>query len=218
MRFWIVGTDTDVGKTTVSAWICYHTKYPYWKPVQTGCNISEESATTTTAFHLEGSDSNTVMRLSGTVAYPESYVFRDPLSPHIASVNEGREVVLSNIQIPYSRNLLIEGAGGLMVPMNDKTLYVDFIKGTGLPVILVARTKLGTINHTCLSVEALRTRNIELLGVVMSGEKNADNARSIEKYASVRILGELGYMKKVNKEHIAASSFPVELRDLLESA
>ena len=241
MKFWIVGTDTDVGKTTVSAWICFHTKCHYWKPVQTGCQITIDNGSKNSIdtkvressvfqalkdyiasdvaadanFHIEGSDSYTVSTLSGTMIHPESYVFRAPLSPHIAGPMDGKEVLTSNIKIPNIDNLLIEAAGGLMVPMNEDTMYVDFIKKTGLPVILVSRPTLGTINHTCLSIEALRRRDIELLGVIISGQKNAENAKSIEQYGNVKILAELDKMPTIDRENISNSPFPDELKNML---
>lgn len=198
MKFWIVGTDTDVGKTTVSAWICLHAKYDYWKPIQTGDYI----------------DSLVIKNISDTKIYPESYRLKNPLSPHLAAKQDGVRIATSDIMIPECKNLLIEAAGGLMVPLNDKEFYIDFIKQTKLPVILVARSSLGTINHTCLSVEALRNRKIELLGVIVNGEKNSENVRAIEKYSDTIVLAELDKVKNIDKTNLYEQKFSQKLKDL----
>ncbi len=200
MKFWIVGTDTDVGKTTVSSWICLHTKYSYWKPIQTGCD----------------SDSLSVRKLSGAAVYPEAYQFKNPFSPHLAAEKEGMTINTSNITIPICENLLIEAAGGLLVPLNKKEFYIDFIKQTKLPVILIARSSLGTINHTCLSVEALKNRKIELLGIIVNGERNTDNVKAIEKYSSVKILDELDIIKNINKTNLYEKKLAQQLKDLFK--
>lgn len=200
MKFWIVGTDTDVGKTTVSSWICLHTKYNYWKPIQAGSD----------------SDSLSVRKLSGATVYPEAYHLKNPISPHLAAEKEGITINTSNITIPICENLLIEAAGGLMVPLNKKELYIDFIKQTKLPVILIARSSLGTINHTCLSVEALKNQKIELLGVIVNGERNTDNVEAIEKYSSVKILAELDMMKNVDKTNFYEKKLPQQLKEIFE--
>jgi dethiobiotin synthetase len=208
MKFWIVGTDTDVGKTTVSAWICLHSKYSYWKPLQTGCNSAA-------LFQDQQSDSCRVKNLSDAVVYPEAYVLKEPLSPYAAAVRENKVISTASIEIPDCDNLVIESAGGLMVPIADNELYVDFIKKTQFPVILVARSGLGTINHTCLSIEALRHRNIELLGVIVNGEKNMDNVDLIKKYTNVKILATLGKISKIEKQSLYEEDFPMELKKLL---
>ncbi|GHU12204.1 ATP-dependent dethiobiotin synthetase BioD [Alphaproteobacteria bacterium] len=211
MQFWIVGTDTDVGKTTVSAWICLHTTCSYWKPVQTGCFVDESTGVSI------NSDSSYVKNLTNTKIHPESYVFRDPLSPHMAAARENTELDPSKIIIPQEKNLLIEAAGGLYVPLTDDMFYIDFIESTKLPVILVARSGLGTINHTCLSVEALRGRNIPLFGVIVNGETNPDNIRAIEKFANVRILAGLHKLEKIETETLRSATFPLTLKCMLES-
>jgi dethiobiotin synthetase len=200
MKFWIVGTDTNVGKTTVSAWICLHTKYSYWKPVQTGGD----------------SDSSSVKKLSSAIIYPESLKLKEPLSPHLAAEKEGVDIITSNIVIPNCKNLVIEAAGGLLVPLNQKEFYIDFIKQTKLPVILVARSSLGTINHACLSVEALKSRKIEMLGVIVNGEKNPDNVKAIEKYSSIKVLAEFDIMKNTDKTTLYERKLPQKLKDLFE--
>lgn len=234
MKFWIVGTDTDVGKTTVSAWICLHTKYCYWKPIQTGSNfeLSDDDCINddeTTSFHALRSssvnitsdfnhismDSSIVKKLSGSNIYPERYVFSAALSPHIAAEMENVEISINEINVPDCENLLIEAAGGLMVPLNKKNMYIDFIKKTNLPVILVAKSSLGTINHTCLSIEALKKRDINLLGVIVNGEKNIENVNSIKKYGNVQILAEIEKVDLVNKDNLFKIPFPQHLREIL---
>src|SRR5690606_6067762 len=147
----ISGIGTDVGKTLVSAILCQKFKYDYWKPVQCG--------------DLENSDSGKVKTLSpDTRIFPEAYSLKEPLSPHHAA--ELESLSISGVDIPESQHLLIEGAGGLMVPINnDLFTFADFAKEYDLPVILVSQNYLGSINHTLLSLELLNQKNINLIGV-----------------------------------------------------
>ncbi|GHT92734.1 hypothetical protein FACS1894122_06950 [Alphaproteobacteria bacterium] len=209
MRFWIVGTDTDVGKTTVSVWICRHITCSYWKPVQTGCIVDEFGASVS-------SDSSYVRSLTDAKIHPESYVFRNPLSPYMAAARENRKIDISKIIIPQDKNLLIEAAGGLYVPLNDDMFYIDFIESTKLPIILVARSGLGTINHTCLSIEALRRRGMPLLGVIVNGEANPDNVQAIEKFAKIMVFAELHKLEKIDGNTLRSTVFPSMLKNMLE--
>lgn len=206
MKFWIVGTDTDIGKTTVSAWICLHTGYSYWKPIQTGYNVTLEYSNT---------DSKTVKKFSNTTIYPELHILKEPLAPYFAAQLENTVISFSKEKIPACKNLLIEAAGGLLVPLNEEKLYIDIIKDSKLPVILVTRSSLGTINHTCLSIEALRTRNIKLLGVIISGQTNTANAHAIEKYGKTEILAQLNKMETVSKANLYNERLPQKLINIL---
>lgn len=202
MKIFITGTDTNVGKTLISSWIALHTGFSYFKPIQTGTR--------------DGSDSFEIQKLSDTKIYPESYAYKEPLSPHLAAKLENDMIDIEKIVLPPSRNLIVEGAGGVLVPINDTYLMVDLIKKLGAPVILVARTTLGTINHTLLSLEALRSRNITVLGVIMNGEQNTQNSNSIELYGRTSVLAELPKLESVSMNTLKSVALPQKLKHILE--
>jgi dethiobiotin synthetase len=202
MQFFLAGTDTNIGKTIVSSWISLHTLYPYWKPIQSGTE--------------EGTDSATVQSLSSSPVYPETYTFQAPLSPHLAARLEGKTISLSDIRPPSSPNLIIEGAGGLLVPLTPEKLIIDLIQSLKLPVLLVARSTLGTINHTCLSLEALRHRNIPILGVILNGPLNPENRKAVEFYGRTEVLAELPFLPEISYDSLKSIPFPTKLATLLE--
>lgn len=186
----ITGTDTGIGKTVFSAGLTGLLDGVYWKPVQSG--LEEET------------DSQTVARLCGLPPdriLPEAWRLAAPLSPHRAAELEGVEVDTGKFLLPETnRPLIIEGAGGLMVPVNRQTLYIDIFARWRAPVVLCSRTGLGTINHTLLSIEALRSRSIALLGVVFVGEEMSDTQRTIAENGKVRVLGRLPYLDPLTSE------------------
>ena len=190
-RFFITGTDTNMGKTLVSALLCAALDAIYWKPIQTGTR--------------EGTDRVTVMRLAGLSrdrTIPEAYRFAPPVSPHLAARRAGMRIELKNIRMPRlaaREKLIVEGAGGALVPINDSQLMTHLMKHLRLPVLLVSRTSLGTINHTLLSIAALRAARLDLRGVIMSGAPNLENRRAIEHYGNVQVIGTLPLMKKMNR-------------------
>ena len=175
----VTGTDTGIGKTLVAAWLTHHWRADYWKPVQTGA--------------AEDSDSATVARLAPAARiHPPAYVFQAPLSPHEAARREQARIELSALNLPdTTAPLVVEGAGGIMVPLNEVALSVDFMAQLGLPVLVVARSGLGTINHTLLTLEALRRRRLPVLGVVMNGQRNPANRQAIEHFGAVPVWAEL---------------------------
>ncbi|MEO5362804.1 MAG: dethiobiotin synthase [Magnetococcus sp. DMHC-8] len=181
--FFVTGTDTGVGKSVVSARLLHHWGASYWKPVQSGAGGGEE---TDTVF---------VRRLSGLPAerfYPSVYTLALPRSPHEAAAREGIEIRLDRLTLPSVRRpLVVEGAGGVLVPLNDRHTMLDLMVQLGLPVILVARTTLGTINHTLLSLAVLRSRGVTVAGVVLNGVFDAENRRAIGHYGQVSILADL---------------------------
>jgi dethiobiotin synthetase len=194
--FFVTGTDTNVGKTVVSAILTAGLRAHYWKPVQSGV--------------IEGTDSNCVAGLTGLPAshfLPETYMLKEPLSPHEAARIDGVSISLTNFKLPERklRPLVVEGAGGVMVPLNDQHLMLDLIKHLALPVVLVARSSLGTINHTLLSLHVLRARSIPVLGVVMNGDRNPANRRAIELYGQTRVLAEIPRLPILNQQSIAQS-------------
>jgi dethiobiotin synthetase len=190
-RFFITGTDTGVGKTVVSALLCAALDAIYWKPIQTGTR--------------EGTDRQTVMqlaRLPHARTIPEAYRFSPPVSPHLAAQRAGVRIELRTIRMPRitpRENLIVEGAGGALVPINETQLMTDLMRHLKLPVLLVARTALGTINHTLLSLAALRSARLPVRGVVMVGKPNLDNRKAIERYGDIQVVGIVPWVKKVDR-------------------
>lgn len=197
----VTGTDTGVGKTVVSACLVCHWAMEYWKPVQTG--LASDPA-----------DTDTVLRLAGVGparAHKSRHELQAPLSPEAAATLENHRIKVADFSLPESRApVLVEGAGGVMVPLGDGALMVDLMRALGLPVVLVARSTLGTINHTLLSLEALRRRGVSVLGVVLCGEVNTPNRNAIERYGDVSILAELPPLSPLTPASIEAtrSLFP----------
>jgi dethiobiotin synthetase len=178
--FVVTGTDTGIGKTVFSAALAGAMGAHYWKPVQSGL--------------LDGADRDTVAQLSGLPAaqiLPEAYRLTEPLSPHRAAELDGVEIDPDKLIVPEMRPLVIEGAGGALVPVTRTVLYADVFAHWGLPVIIVARTALGTINHSLLTIEALRARGVPIHGVAFVGEANPDNEATIAALGQVRRMGRL---------------------------
>jgi dethiobiotin synthetase len=201
MTLLVTGTDTNIGKTIISAWICLHTRMPYWKPIQTGVS--------------EGQDTNIVQTIAGVKTYPETYRFWEPLSPHAAAAHEGITIDPKKIIKPTENPLLIEGAGGVLVPITSDILLIDLIQQWAVPVLIVARSSLGTINHTCLTLEALRNRNIPILGVILNGDSNLGNKQAIETYGNCPVLAEFPFLEKVSPEVLAHMPLPPLLENIL---
>lgn len=202
MKVFITGTDTNIGKTIVSSWICLHTGAEYFKPIQSG--LEEET------------DSEIVARLAGVKVHAECYRLRAPLSPHLSARLDGVAIDMNRLVLPSSANgtgnLVVEGAGGLMVPINEREFMIDVIGHFELPVILVARSSLGTINHTLLSLKALRDRNIKILGVVMSGEPNHENKNAIETYGTVRVIAQIPRLECLTTESLCRVPFSLHTK------
>jgi len=201
MRYFITGTDTDVGKTVACAWAMLHTRARYWKPVQAGLDETDEA--TIRALTRAGDE-----RFIAT-----TYSLPEPLSPHEAAKRAGVVIEMDNFKLPNDDEpLIVEGAGGLMVPLNDKSLVIDLIVQLGLPAILVCRTGLGTVNHSLLSLEALRARNIPVAGVILNGPDVPHNRTAIKTYGKVRIIGHIPPLEPLTRKTLEA--VPLEL-DLL---
>ena len=203
-KIFVTGTDTDVGKTVIAAWLCTHWQADYWKPIQSGTR--------------EGTDSEAVAQLSpSTTIHEESYVFSEFVSPHLAADLEGEKIDITNIAIPKtSKPLLIEGAGGLCVPINDSFLMIDLIAILKVPVLVVARSTLGTINHTCLTIQALREKHIPILGVILNGPFNRSNAQAIEQWGQVPILAECPLFDPLTKESLQSYPLPKMLQEIFD--
>lgn len=188
----VTGTDTDVGKTLVSAWLAQHWAAAYWKPIQSGS--------------AEGVDADSIAKLAPAAEIlPSSYVLQAPLSPHEAARRERVRIDLSALKPPRTaKPLVVEGAGGVMVPLNETALMADLMERLRLPVVVVARTGLGTINHTLMTLEVLRRRRIPILGVVMNGQKNPANRQAIEHFGAVQVLAEIQPLFAVTAAAVAA--------------
>ncbi|ARS28833.1 dethiobiotin synthase [Sphingomonas sp. KC8] len=191
-RFVVTGTDTGIGKTIFAAGLTQALAATYWKPVQAG--LDEET------------DSATVARLAGRPVLPEAHRLIHPLSPHRAAELEGRVIDADALAPPACAGpLVIEGAGGPLVPVNRETLFADIFARWGLPVILCARTGLGTINHSLGSIEALRARGITVHGIAFIGTANEDNEATIAAIGQVRRLGRLPHLDPLTPDTLAAA-------------
>ncbi len=196
----VTGTDTNVGKTLLSALLVAALDGIYWKPIQTGA--------------IEGTDRHTVMQLaeiSEDRTSPEAYMFGPPVSPHLAAEAAGATIRLTNIWRPEpregplpegDRRIIAEGAGGILVPINETETMLDLIRYLHFPVVVAARTVLGTINHTSLTVRVLRSAGVDVVGVVMIGDRNDDNERSIEQYADVPVVGRIPWLDRINRDEL----------------
>ncbi|MGH9594469.1 MAG: ATP-dependent dethiobiotin synthetase BioD, partial [Bryobacteraceae bacterium] len=205
--FFVTGTGTGVGKTVASAALAARTGYRYWKPIQTGPD----------------DDTAEVRRLAGCEVFGQGVRLADPVSPHLAAQRAGIAIDLQNfLGQPNNRarqeglhcrppvpaltgaaggeGWIVEGAGGVLVPINDSETMADLMRLLSLPIVVAARSTLGTINHTLLTLEALRSRSLQIAGVIMIGERNPDNRAAIESYGQVRILGEAPWFDPLTPE------------------
>ena len=190
-RFFVTGTDTGVGKTYVAALLAVGMGCAYWKPVQSGADT----------------DTDWVRRTAGLPAsrlVPEAYRLPEPLSPHEAARRQGVEIDMARLALPDRERLVVEGAGGVMVPLNGDYLMIDLIAALRLPAVIVARSELGTINHTLLTLEQLRRRDCPVLGVVVNGPGNEANCRAIADYGRVDILAAIDRREALSTANIAA--------------
>ena len=183
----VTGTDTEIGKTVFSAGLTAALNATYWKPVQSG--------------QEEETDSQIVTRLSGRPSLPEGYLLQLPASPHLSAEAEGVTIDPDTLDLPQVDGVLVaEGAGGLMVPLNREILYLDLMARWGAPVILCARTQLGTINHTLLSLQALRGAGCNVIGVAFIGEAEDAVEETICQFGKVAHLGRLPMINGLNDE------------------
>ena len=195
--FFVSGTDTNIGKTVVSACLAYKLNGEYWKPIQCGYNNKGET------------DSDVVKRITdGNIkVHQENYLLKNPISPNLAAIKEGISINVKDIKLPKNNlqnNIIVEGAGGLLVPIDNKYFVIDLIKKLSLPLILVSSTKLGTINHTLLSISEIIKKDVDFRGIIFTGEILKDVINTIEEFAkkiyvlkSKKIV--LGCLPKVEK-------------------
>jgi dethiobiotin synthetase len=195
-RIVVAGTDTGIGKTVFAAGLADLLGANYWKPIQAG--LEDET------------DSHTVARLGGLSddhIVPERYRLQTPASPHHAAAIDGVRIEAGSLDVPDTGNrpLVIEGSGGLLVPLDRSTLYIDVLARWRIPVVLCARTALGTINHSLLSIEALRNRKLELLGIAFIGESNPESESVICEIGQVPRLGRLPRLSPLTRFTLRAA-------------
>ncbi|WP_137754432.1 dethiobiotin synthase [Sphingopyxis sp. L1A2A] len=190
MRFVVTGTDTGIGKTIFSAALAGATGAPYWKPIQAGLDDETDSAV--------------VARLANVAILPETYRLNTPASPHIAAEIDGITIDLAALTPPPG-NLIVEGAGGALVPVTRTTLYADLFARWQIPAIVCARTALGTINHSLLTIEALRARGVPIHGIAFLGDAVEDSEAIIAAIGGVRRLGRLPIVDPLTPENLAAA-------------
>ena len=189
-KIFVTGIGTDVGKTVVSAVLTEALEADYWKPIQAG--------------DLDQSDSIKVKDLISnkkTIVHPEGVQLSQPMSPHAAAEIDDVVIKFGNLKLPETENnLIIEGAGGLMVPLNKKDLIVDLIEQLDAEVVLVSQNYLGSINHTVLSLEVLKNRGLKVLGIVFNGNENSETEKYILNYSGLKCLGRVKQYNTIDKE------------------
>jgi len=200
----VTGTDTGVGKTVAAAALMHRFRgvgpLRYWKPIQTGIEIDDDTAT--------------VRRLGACSAeeiFDQGVRLPKPASPHLAAQWAGQRIDLAELRGLVGNDdddttWIVEGAGGVLVPINESQTMADWIAYLALPVLVVARSGLGTINHTLLTLEALQARSLRVVGVMMIGEPNADNRASIERYGHVPVVGEMPFLTPLDPGLLGAWS------------
>jgi len=197
----VTGIGTGIGKTVVSAVLTEKLKADYWKPVQSG--------------DLDSSDTLKVKCLVSnliTAFHPETYGLTQPYSPHKSARIDGIEIDEAEFSIPQTNNLLvIEGAGGLMVPLNDHFLMIDLIKKFGSEVVLVSQNYLGSINHTLLSISALKQYDIKIKGIIFNGKNDPDSESYILQYTGIKLLGHLPEFEGVDKQAVIDAGKHIDL-------
>jgi dethiobiotin synthetase len=202
--FFVTGTDTDVGKTVVSAWLLAHLDACYWKPVQAGAEPETDSAAV-----------RRYAEVSADRILPEAYLLPDPIAPHEAARRAGIAIDMAKlVPPPCDRPLVVEGAGGLMVPLTDEACVIDLATELHLPLILVCRSTLGTLNHTLLSLEAIRRRGLPLAGVVINGPETPHNRAAIERYGQVEVIAEIPWLDTVSRSALLTIQPELDLAKL----
>lgn len=190
MNYFVTAIGTDSGKTLVSSILVEALKADYWKPVQAGMPTDSES--------VESYISNDLTKI-----HPETHLLKIPASPHAAAKFEHLTIQLDDFILPESTNdIIVEGAGGVLVPLNDEDFVIDIAVTLKTPVILVANLYLGSINHTLLTVDYLKRNNIPVKGIIFNGESNPESEQIIEKHSGYKVLLRLPKLGLVNKEVI----------------
>lgn len=198
MKFFVTAIGTDSGKTVVSAILAEALKADYWKPVQAG--LPKDSDTVRSL--LSNTDSKIL---------PERYVLNTPASPHAAAKIDGVTIRLHDFELPDSENLVVEGAGGVLVPLNDEDHIIDLCKLFQIPIVLVSNLYLGSINHSLLTIEYLKAKEVEVKGIVFNGESNPESERIILKKSPWPLLFQLPVLPEVSKATIIEQASKITL-------
>ena len=198
-QLFVTGIGTEIGKTVASATLVKKLGAAYWKPVQAG--------------ELDYTDTHKVQQWTDCKSFSEVFALTQPMSPHAAARIDKVQIRLTDFELPRTENnLIVEGAGGLMVPINDTgDLIIDLIKHLNIPVVLVSQNYLGSINHTLLSIEALKTRNIPIYGILFNGEENLETQNYILEHSGLKCLGRLPQIETVNAAGIAKLAQSISL-------
>jgi len=192
MNYFVTAIDTDSGKTVASAILCEALQADYWKPVQAGLPLDSDA--------VKGLVSNTK-----SIFHPERYFLKTAASPHAASILEDIKIELDDFVAPSAKgDLIIEGAGGCLVPLNDHSFVIDLAHRFNCTVILVADLYLGSINHTLLTIQELKHRNLPVKGIIFNGEPNPQSERIILHHANIRSILHIEKEKAVTREMIKA--------------
>ncbi len=202
----VCGTDTDVGKTVVSSFLVQGLNAIYWKPIQSGLD--------------DGGDTykvREILNLPQSQCLTEQYKFKAAVSPHWSAEKENRLIEPEQLQIPIiSQNLIIETAGGVMVPLTRDFLQIDLLQKWMLPIILVARSGLGTLNHTLLTIEALKRRKIPILGIILNGEFHEDNPKTLEQFGNIPVIAQLPRFTAISSSNLLEQWVKQNLEERIE--
>lgn len=191
-QIFITGIGTGVGKTIASAVLCEALQADYWKPIQCG--------------NLEDSDTQLVQSLvsnSVSIFHPEVYKLKEPASPHFAAEKENVQIEVEHFLLPKTnRPQIVEGAGGILVPLSKEFVQFDLLDYLKLPTIVVVRNYLGSINHALLTIEFLEARGVEILGLVFSGDNFNDNEEIIQHFSQLPVIGRIDESKTIDKQFV----------------
>lgn len=204
-KYIITGIGTDVGKTVVSAILSQALKATYWKPVQAGDLDNSDSIK---VFNLTDDDVNVLK---------EAFRLTEPLSPHAAANIDGLKIEKESLYLPdFEGNFILEGAGGVMVPINkDGLLFIDMFAEWNMPVIIVSRHYVGSINHTLLTIEALKSRNIPIEGVIFIGDENPETESMILKITKCKMIARIPIAKEVNTAFVQEQAIRLRESNLI---
>lgn len=198
-EFFVTGIGTDIGKTVVSAILVEALQADYWKPIQCG--------------NLDFTDADFIRANTNhhQTIHQADFLLIEPVSPHLAARLEDKQIDIQYIKLPKSNNnLIVEGAGGLLVPLSNNTLIKDLIIKLQIPVIVVSMNYLGSINHTLLTIDILKQNNIPIAGIIFNGESNTETEAFILNYTDVRLLG------KIPKADIMSKGFIIQQAELIK--
>lgn len=193
-QYFVTGISTDIGKTVVSAVLCRRLNAAYYKPIQAG--------------NLENLESDFIKNLvPGITIFETKYKLNNPLSPHLAAKLDNVRIDIENITLPnFKESLIVEGAGGILVPLNDEYTILDLIKKLKLPVIVIVKHYLGSINHSLLTCEVLKQSGVEIAGIIFNGESNEESEKIILKRTQIPCIGRVPELEKLNQEAIEEAS------------